>query len=128
IWADTRSVAQERWLGERISREEVYLITGHRLSASYSLPKILWFREHCPEAYAQTHKFVHAKDAVVARLTGVFVTEPSDGSSMNLYDINRWQWSEPIVEAAELDPDKLPHVSRSIDVVGEIRAEIADEV
>ena len=128
IWADTRSVAQERWLAERISREDVYLISGHRLSASYAITKILWFREHCPETYENTYKFVHAKDAVIARLTGVFVTEPSDASSMNLYDINRWCWSEPIVEAAQLDPDKLPDVRRSIDVVGEIRADIADEV
>jgi len=33
IWADQRSVEQERWVGERISPEEVYRITGHRLSA-----------------------------------------------------------------------------------------------
>ena len=82
IWADQRSVAQERWVGERISPEEVYRITGHRLSASYSLSKILWLRDHQPDIYGAAHKFVHAKDSIVARLTGVFVTDPSDASGM----------------------------------------------
>lgn len=128
IWADTRSVAQEQWLRERIDPEDVYRITGHRLSASYSLAKILWLRQNRPDIYRDAYRFVHVKDAITARLTGVFVTEPSDGSSMNLYDINRWQWSERLIEAAEIDAEKLPEVRRSIDIAGEIRPEVADEV
>jgi xylulokinase len=127
IWADQRSVHQERWLGERAPPEEVYRITGHRLSASYSLCKILWLRDHQPEIYRAAHKFVHAKDAVVARLTGVFVTDPSDASGMNLYDLEGGVWSERIIEAAELDPAQLPNLRQSVDVVGTVRPEIADE-
>jgi xylulokinase len=128
IWADQRSVAQEQWLADRISREEVYRITGHRLSASYSLPKMLWVRDHQPELYKQTYKFVHAKDAMVARLTGVFVTEPSDASSMNLYDLEQGTWSEKIIAAAGLDPAQLPDVKPSITVVGELLPSVAEEV
>jgi xylulokinase len=128
IWADQRAVEQENWLAERISREEVYRITGHRLSASYSLTKMLWLRDHQPDTYKSTYKFVHAKDAMVARLTGKFVTEPSDGSSMNLYDLEAGTWSEKIIGAAGLDPDQLPDLCRSIDVVGELLPEAAEEV
>jgi xylulokinase len=78
--------------------------------------------------YKSTYKFVHAKDAMVARLTGVFVTEPSDGSSMNLYDLEHGGWSERIMQAAELNPDQLPDLCRSIDVVGELLPEVAEEV
>ncbi len=128
IWADTRSVPQENWLAERISREEIYQITGHRLSSSYSLTKMLWMRDHQPDIYQQTHKFVHAKDSIIARLTGVFVTEPSDASSMNLYDLENFAWSQTIIAAAELDPAQLPEIKQSIDVVGEILPSVADEV
>ena len=128
IWADQRSVEQENWLAERIPREEVYRITGHRLSASYSLTKMLWLRDHQPDTYKATYKFVHAKDAMVARLTGKFVTEPSDGSSMNLYDLEKGTWSEKIVAAAGLDPAQLPDLCQSIDVVGELLPEVAEEV
>lgn len=128
IWADQRSVKQEQWVSERIAPADVYRITGHRLSASYSLCKILWFRDHQPDTYKSTYKFVHAKDSIVARLTGTFVTDPSDGSSMNLYDLEAGTWSERIIDAVGLNPDQLPEVRQSIDVVGEVRPEVADEV
>ena len=128
IWADQRSVPQERWVGERIPPEDVYRITGHRLSASYSLCKILWLRDHQPDIYQSTYKFVHAKDSIVARLTGEFVTDPSDGSSMNMYDLENGVWSGRILEAAELNPAQFPNIRQSIDVVGEVKASVADEV
>jgi xylulokinase len=128
IWADQRAVEQERRMGERIPPEDVYRITGHRLSASYSLCKILWLRDHQPDVYQAAYKFVHAKDAMVARLTGAFVTDPSDASGMNLYDLEGGRWSERILEAAELHPAKLPEIRPSTDVVGQVRPAVADEV
>lgn len=128
IWADQRALEQERWIGERVSFEDVYRITGHRLSASYSLAKILWLRDHQPDIYNATHKFVHAKDSIVARLTGEFVTDPSDGSSMNLYDLRGGEWSGAILDAVDLPSNKLPQLRLSTEVVGEVRAAVAAEV
>ena len=128
IWADQRAVPQERWLGERVSPDEVYQITGHRLSSSYSINKILWLRDNRPDIYKSAHKFVHAKDAIVARLTGAFVTDISDASGMNLYDLHQGGWSGRIVEAAQLNPSQLPDVHPSTTVVGEVRPQVAAEV
>ncbi|MCL4297374.1 MAG: xylulokinase [Anaerolineae bacterium] len=128
IWADQRAVAQERWLSERVTPAEMYRITGHRLSASYTVCKILWLRDHQPDIYRATYKFVQAKDALVARLTGEFVTDHSDASSTNLYHLEGGDWSGRILEATQLGPDQLPALRRSIDVVGQVRTEVADEV
>ncbi len=128
IWADQRALEQELWIAERLSFAEVYQITGHRLSCPYSLAKILWIRDHQPELYEATHKFVHAKDSIVARLTGNFVTDPSDASSMNLYDLEKGAWSGKILDAVDLPADKLPQIRQSVDVVGEVRAAVADEI
>jgi len=128
IWADQRAVEQEQWVAERVGPEEVYQITGHRLSSSYSLNKILWLRDYKPNLYQATYKFVHAKDAIVARLTGVFVTDPSDASGMNLYDLERAGWSERIIEATGLKVEQLPEIRPSTEVVGEISSSAADEV
>ncbi|MBW4436745.1 MAG: FGGY-family carbohydrate kinase [Pleurocapsa minor GSE-CHR-MK-17-07R] len=128
IWADTRSGAQAAALGEKISKDDIYRITGHRLSASYALHKIQWIREHQPDIYASAHAFMHAKDAIIARLTGQFITEPSDASGMNLYDLARGDWSADILRASGIDADKLPRIVRSIDVVGEVLRDVADEI
>ena len=128
IWADQRSLGQERWLAERIAPDDVYRITGHRLSASYSLAKILWLRDHEPDTYRRAHAFVNAKDAIVARLTGAFVTDHSDASGTNLMDLEGLRYSDAIVQAAEIDERKLPALRASTDVVGEVLPAIADEV
>ena len=128
IWADQRALAQERWIGERLSFADVYRITGHRLSASYSLAKILWIRDNQPELYAAAHKFVQAKDFIAARLTGEFVTDPSDASSTLCYDLERGAWSEAILDACELPLEKLPEIRQSTDVIGVARAEAAEDV
>ena len=65
---------------------------------------------------------------MVARLTGNFVTDPSDASSMNLYDLDSGAWSGKILDAVELAAEKLPEIRQSIEVVGEVRAAVADDV
>jgi len=128
IWMDSRATVQVRELEARISVQDVYRITGHRLSAAYSLAKILWIRDNEPELFARTHKFVCAKDAIIARLTGEFVTDPSDASGMNLYDLKTGEWSAPILEAAGLDRAKLPQILYSIFNVGGIRDDVAAQL
>lgn len=128
IWADQRSTEQERYLAQRIAPERVYRLTGHRLSSSYSLCKLLWLRDHQPDIYRASHKFVHAKDAMVARLTGNFVTDYSDASGMNLLDLKRLSYAGDILEAAELDVDKLPELNPSTAVVGTVLPSVATEV
>ncbi len=128
IWMDQRAVEQTYGLESRIGTEKVYRITGHRLSQSYSLSKILWMRDHEPDVYAQAHKFLCPKDAIVARLTGEFVTEPSDASGMNLYDLEHGAWSDAILAAARLDVNKLPKIARSVDVVGHVLQSVADDI
>ncbi|MBC8445713.1 MAG: xylulokinase [Chloroflexi bacterium] len=128
IWADQRSVEQTQWMAKQISPDDVYHITGHRLSPSYSAAKMLWIRDHQPDLYAETYKFVHAKDAIVARMTGAFVTDCSDAAGMNLYDLERGEWSEAILQAVNIEPAQLPEVHQSIDVVGEVKSDVAEEV
>jgi xylulokinase len=128
IWADQRAVEQDRWLETRITKREVYHITGHRVGASTSLCKMLWLRDNQPDVYRAAHKFMEAKDAIVARLTRAFVTDPSDASSTNLYDLDGGEWSARILDAAGLDVRQLPEICPATDVVGGILPEVADEV
>ncbi|MBI3763234.1 MAG: xylulokinase, partial [Chloroflexi bacterium] len=88
IWADQRAVAQAARLAERVGEERLYRITGHRISPTYSGPKIMWVRENEPQVFAQAHKFLHVKDYIAHRMTGAFVTDRSDASGMNLYDLD----------------------------------------
>ncbi len=128
IWADMRATAEAQAIIDGVGMERAYRITGHRASSSYSGAKILWVRNNEPDIFRQAYKFVHAKDFIVARLTGNFVTDYSDASGMNLYDLSNGDWSDEILDAVGLDRDMLPELHASIDVVGEVTGGIAGEV
>ena len=49
IWADTRSVQEEKYIEEVYGRDAFYRKTGHRLSASHTIPSS-WVRDHQPES------------------------------------------------------------------------------
>lgn len=123
IWADTRSTEQAQRLVDRVGMEAAYRITGHRLNATYSLSKVMWVRDHEPEAFARTRHVVLAKDYVVWRLTGVIATDPSDASSTNAFDQSTGAWSPDLLEAADLPLALWPEVVPSTTVVGPVSAE-----
>lgn len=128
IWADQRSVEQAEKLNRRVGNERVYRITGSRITPTYFGPKIAWLKENEPDIYRRSHKFLFAKDFIVYKLTGVFGTDFSDASMSNIFDINNKRWSEELVEALDLDLEKLPQVTESTTVVGTIKPKVAEEL
>lgn len=128
IWADQRGIEEAHLLAEKVGEEKVYQITGHRVSPTYSIEKFLWVKKHEPEVFRETHKILHAKDFLRLRLTGNFLTDYSDASSMNLFDINRKDWSPEILEALEIPETVLPELCPSTHVDGEITGKIASEL
>ncbi len=120
IWADQRGESQAKLFREKIEEKEVYRITGHRISPTYSACKIMWVKENEPEVFKDTFKTLHAKDYIIFKLTGKFVTDYSDASGMNLFDLEKKQWSEPILEATDIPIEILPELHSSLEVAGEI--------
>lgn len=128
IWADTRAVSEAQQLLEAVGMERAYRITGHRASASYSAAKIMWVRDHQPEIFEKTYKFVQPKDAIVARLTGVFATDYSDASGTNLYDLVTYDWSVEMLKAAGLERALLPELHEATNMVGQVKGAVAEEI
>ena len=127
IWADMRSGRQEQDLSQRISMDEVYHITGHRLSSSYSIEKMMWVKDNEPDIYQKTYKMLNAKDYAVFKLTGEVVTDFSDASGTNAFDINTFTWSEKIIDASGLKRELFPDVKPSIHIAGGITEEASRE-
>lgn len=127
IWADTRSQDQCVQLVDRVGMEAVYRMTGHRANPTYSLSKLMWVRDNEPSTFARARRFLLAKDVILQRLTGSYVTDPSDASSTNAYDQSAGAWSDELVAAAGLDPALFPEIVESTTDLGGVRAEVARE-
>ncbi len=122
IWADMRSTEQETKLRTFIDDKSFYEITGNRLSSSYSVTKLMWVRDNEPELYAKTYRMLNAKDYIIYKLTGEFVTEFSDASATCLLDLNTMDWSDSLLRVSGLDRNKMPTILSSVDIAGKVTA------
>src|SRR5690606_21928515 len=69
LWNDTRTTAQCRQI-ERTLGDKLLSVTRNPALEGFTLPKILWVREHEPDVFASARRFVLPKDYVRYRLTG----------------------------------------------------------
>ncbi len=120
LYCDQRATREADELLERIDPAEFYRICGHRVSAAYTLEKIMWLRRHEPDVFSRMRKALCAKDYINARLTGVIATDYSDASGTNAFDLNTFTWSEKILELAEIDIALMPEAVESAAIIGAV--------
>jgi xylulokinase len=125
LWCDGRTTEECRQITARLGEAELARRVQNPALEGFTLPKVLWLRNHEPAAFARLAKVVLAKDYVRLRLTGMLATEPSDASATLMYDPAGRQWSGPLLRALELDPALLPDVGASTDVLGAVSREAA---
>lgn len=125
IWCDQRSGKQCDEITERVGRDRLIEITANPALTGFTASKLLWVRENEPDLYRQCAHILLPKDYVRYMLTGVFATEVSDASGMQLLDVPRRCWSEEVLEKLEIDPALLAKVYESPEITGEVTPEAA---
>ncbi|MDC7225917.1 MAG: xylulokinase [Spirochaetales bacterium] len=123
IYSDQRSEAQAATLIEKNGFENIFRITGHRPSSSYSLTKLMWIRDNAQEVFKDTFKMLQAKDYMNLKLTGQFVTDYNDASGTNAFDLKELDWSTGIIESAGIDPALFPKTVSSDSIIGTVTTE-----
>lgn len=107
-WLDTRAANEAAWLEERFGAERLFALTGKRIGAVYTLPKLLWLRTHQPEVFHAADDFLMAQDFLLMRLCGVRATDYSLAGGTLLLDLHRLVWSPDLLDACGLDARRLP--------------------
>lgn len=94
-------------------------ITG-AISASCKDPawKYLWVREHEPEVYAKTRKWLDAKEYLTCRATGNIKTSRDVACLTFLYDVKKGCWSPELCGMLGIDMKHLPEICDSTETVG----------
>ncbi len=120
LWLDRRATAECDLLRETMAEEEIIRLSGNRIDPSYLLPKLLWLRQHEPEVYTRARWFLHANGFLVWRLTGAVTTDLTEGGMSLLYDIASSDWCREILDRFDLPAAKLPPMTPSAQVVGQV--------
>lgn len=120
LWNDARTGEQCVEIERRLGVERLIAIAGNRASAGFQAPKILWLRQHEPEAHARIAQVLLPKDFIRFRLTGVRATDAADASGTLLLDLGRRHYSEELLTALDIPRGWLPDVFESHEVTGRI--------
>lgn len=126
LWCDGRTTEECREITVRVGGEErLRDQASNPALEGFTLPKVLWLRNHEPESFARLATVLLPKDYLRYRLTGVLATEPSDASATLMYDTASLRWSQEILKAVDLPESIVPDVGGSAEILGRVTAEAA---
>ncbi|MDQ0206001.1 xylulokinase [Alkalicoccobacillus murimartini] len=126
LWNDTRTTSQCRQLEQTIGKEDLLRITKNPALEGFTLPKLLWVKEHEPEIFEQTNVFMLPKDYLRYGLTGAIHTEYSDAGGTLLLDIEKQTWSSELLSRLGIDETICPPLVSSHAFVGHVTAQVAE--
>ena len=118
IWCDQRTDAECAKMTKIIGKERLIDITANPALPGFTASKILWVKKHEPDNYARCRHILLPKDYIRFKLTGVFATDVSDASGMQLMNIAERCWSDEVLEALGIDRALLPELFESPELTG----------
>lgn len=95
------------------------------------LAHILYIKNEFPEIYKKAYKFLEPKDYINLRFTGKFAAS-YDSIALHWLtdnrDISNVTYNDRLIHMAGLEREKFPNLRRSVDLLGSIRKEVAEEL
>jgi gluconokinase len=91
-WADTRSNDYANRLKNTERGKTIAQLTGTPVHPMSPLCKIAWMRDHLPDIFKSTNKFISGKEYIFFRLFGEYVIDQSMASATGLFNNQTLQW------------------------------------
>lgn len=126
VWQDTRGQSVCDTLASNVDLAWLRQTTGLLLDSYFSAPKLKWMFENNPEIRKRAHegklKFGTTETWVIWKLSGgkLHVTDPSTASRTLLFDMNKFQWDEKLLQLFDAPKSMLPEVKSSAGYIGDV--------
>ena len=126
---DSRGLKESDYIYNKISKKELYNITGYPPGFISPLNKILWIKNEMPKIYKKTKKFLFTEDFLYHKL-GIEDTKISHSlcSGTLFFDIREKKWSSKILNILDIDENLFSEPVLSGEIIGDIKKEIAEEL
>ena len=118
LWNDGRSQGHADEIERRLGVPRLVQLSGNRVLAGFTAPKLAWMAEHEPNLFDQIAHVLLPKDYVRLRLCDTLSTDVSDASGTSLFDVAARGWSPELTAAFGVDPAWLPAAQESNQVSG----------
>jgi xylulokinase len=123
IWCDQRTEEQCVEITRRVGAQRLIKLVANPALTGFTLPKILWVRQHEPAIWARVRSILLPKDYVRFRLTGARASDVADASGTLLFDVVNRRWSAEMLKLFEINEELLPKVFESPEIASRVSKE-----
>lgn len=128
-WMDSRCRREVEVVVGSIGRDRLHALTGKPPCTTPSLYKLAWlFATGRVAAPRRSVRVLDVHAWLVRHLTGRFVTSLPAADPLGLIDLARGRWSAELLDTIGLVESCVPELVPAGELVGALRAELADEV
>lgn len=125
IWLDIRAREVMKEYKSQVTEEEIFELSGNAWSASYTTPKLLWYKKNEPELFEKTYKFLQSNSYIALRLTGVFSADRCQNYGLHFYDPVTYTYNEQMAKKLGLALEKFPPIYECHEVIGTVTEQAA---
>lgn len=110
LWAvanvDARADKEVRYLKKSFEGiEESFYETSGQTFALGALPRIMWLKNNQPETYVKVAHISMIGDWVLAKLSGVIATDPSNGGTTGIFSLKQRTWDKQMASKVGIKDD-----------------------
>ena len=108
------------------SEEVFYKVSGQTFALG-ALPRILWLKNNAPELYSQVAHISMIGDWILAKLSGVIATDPSNGGTTGIFSLAQRDWDTSMAQKVGIKTDIFPPCLETGTIMGNITPDAAGE-
>lgn len=125
---DARASKEVKYLKENFQgiEEEFYATSGQTFALG-ALPRILWLKNNRPELYEKVANISMIGDWVLARLSGVIATDPSNGGTTGIFSLVKRNWDSSMASKVGIKDNIFCPCYEVGEVIGEVTQEASKE-
>ncbi len=118
---DARADKEVHFLKEQYkSIEEAFYKTSGQTFALGALPRIMWLKNNRPELYEQVASVSMIGDWILAKLSGIIATDPSNAGTTGIFSLANRGWDAGMAEKVGIKADIFPPCLEPGTVIGNV--------
>lgn len=125
---DARAADEVRYLKEHFAglEEEFYTLSGQTFALG-ALPRLLWLKNNRPNIYERVAFVSMIGDWILAKLSGVIASDPSNGGTTGIFSLDKRDWVREMAKRVGLKDEIFPPVLEVGTPMGNVTPQAAEE-
>ena len=132
LWAvanvDARASSEVKYLKENFAgiEEEFYKLSGQTFALG-ALPRILWLKNNKPDIYEKVANISMIGDWLLAKLSGVIATDPSNAGTTGIFSLQNRDWHVQMATRVGLKDDIFSTCHEVGTVIGNVTKKASEQ-